>query len=209
MTLPLSRGNWLIFSPSGTGKSTFCWNLIKHRDSMFIDKPCKVYYFFSSWNKTLEQMHDNDIEFIKGLPSREKLDDIYQHPGHKVLILDDMINRITQNSIVHELFFIKSHHACISTIWITQILFNDVLRSLSQNTHYFVLMRSHRSISQVSRLGSQLGIKERLKQAFLHIVNDIEPFTYILIDLSPQALSQYSVRSHIFPNETTVIYKED
>ena len=29
MTLPFSRGNWVIFSPSGTGKSTFCWNLIK------------------------------------------------------------------------------------------------------------------------------------------------------------------------------------
>lgn len=71
-------------------------------------------------------------------------------------------------------------------------------------------MRSHRSISQVSKLGSQLGMKDRVKQAFLHIINDTEPFTYILLDLSPQLLSQYAVRSHIFPQETTVIiYKDD
>lgn len=132
MTLPFERGNWVVFAPSGTGKSTFCWNLIKHRNSMFIDKPSKVYSFFSSWNKTLEQMLDSNIEFIKGFPSREKMDDIYQEHGHFFLFLDDMINTLRQNSIVNELFYIKSHHECISTVWITQILFNDVLRSLSQ-----------------------------------------------------------------------------
>lgn len=208
MTLPFNRGNWIIYAPSGTGKSTFCWHLIKHRNTMFIEKPTKVFYFYSSWNKTFDLMTDSNIEFIKKFPVQEKLEQIYKEPGHKIMILDDMLNRLTQNSVVHELFFIKSHHECISTIWVTQVLFSDSLRSLSQNAHYFVLMRSQRSISQVVKLASQLGMKDRIKNAFLRIVSDNEPYTYILIDLNPQSQSEYSVRSHIFPEQLTIIYKD-
>lgn len=93
-------------------------------------------------------------------------------------------------------------------IWVTQILFSDSLRSLSQNAHYFVLMHSQRSLSQLAKLASQLGMKDRIKKTFSRIVNDIEPYTHILIDLSPQSEPEYSVRSHIFPEHLAVIYRQ-
>lgn len=68
---------------------------------MFVEKPTKVFHFYTSWNKTYDLMTDINDKFIKTFPVSEKLDEIYKEPGHKIIILDDMINMLTQNYIVN------------------------------------------------------------------------------------------------------------
>lgn len=209
MTLLLQEGNFFINGPSRSGKSSFCMKLIAHRHEMFLDPPKEVFYFYSSWNKTLENITDPDVHLMKGLPTREQLQKIYEKPNHKLICIDDLLFKITHNSIIHELFFIKGHHEHVSILFITQLLFNQHLKTLSQNTHYYVFMRSVRNSSQVIKLGSQLGMLERVKNAFNHILRDNEVYTHLLIDLNPQSHIDYSVRSHIFNDQITIVYKND
>lgn len=208
MTLPLESGIFFINGPSRSGKSTFCMKLIANRDKMFINPPREVFYFYASWNKTLESITDPNVHLIKGIPSQIELESIYEKPNHKLLCLDDLLLKINPTSVIYDLFFIKGNHQNISVVFITQLLFSEQLRSLSQNAHYIVLMRSVRNTSQVSRLASQLGMKDRIKHAFAHILKDEELFTHLLIDLNPKSNPDFSVRSHIFPDSETIVYKD-
>lgn len=71
-------------------------------------------------------------------------------------------------------------------------------------------MRSPRISSQMGFLGSQLGIRKRVIEAYeLATLN--KPYSYLLIDFTDRAHAQawrYSLRSNIFPNDAghTVVY---
>ena len=209
MTLPLQSGNFFINGPSRSGKSTFCMKLISHRNEMFEDPPQEVFYFYASWNKSLDSITDPNVHLIKGVPTHLELQNIYEKPNHKLLCLDDLLLKITPSSVIYDLFFIKGNHQNISVLFITQLLFSQQLKHLSLNAHYFIFMRSVRNTSQISRLASQLGMNDRIKNAFAHILRDEEPYTYLLIDLNPKANSEYAVRSSIFPGEDTIVYKNN
>lgn len=209
MTLPLESGNFFVNGPSRSGKTTFCMRLITHRYEMFVHPPKHVFYFYSSWNKTLEKISDPNIHLIKGMPSETQLHSIYEIPDHKIICLDDLLLKLSPSSVIHDLFFIKGNHENISILFLTQLLFGEQLKQLSNNAHYFIFMKCLRNNSQVSRLGSQLGMLDRIKNAFNHILSDQEPFTHLLIDLNPNSNPEFAVRSHIFPTQDTIIYKNE
>ena len=73
------------------------------------------------------------------------------------------------------------------------------------NTHYFILFKNPRDIHQIKYLGSQLGFRKKLLEAYLDAT--AEPFSYIMIDLAPGSDSSYISRSHIFPKELAIVYK--
>ena len=60
-------------------------------------------------------------------------------------------------------------------------------------------------MNQIKLLGNQLGIGKKLHQAYSNAT--AEPFSYILIDLSPQSNRSYMLRSNIFPDEYATVYK--
>ena len=101
----------------------------------------------------------------------------------------------------------EAHHRNLSVFLILQNLFHQgkYSRDISLNTHYFILFKKQRDINQVKYLGNQLGIGNKLTQAYSDATS--EPFSYILIDLSPQSNSSYMLRSNIFPDEYATVYK--
>ena len=67
-------------------------------------------------------------------------------------------------------------------------------RDISLNTHYFILFRNPRDKNQIKILGNQLGIKEKLEKAYNMATE--RPYSYLMVDLSPQSDSQYVKRKH-------------
>ena len=62
-----------------------------------------------------------------------------------------------------------------------------------------------RDTNQIKILGNQLGIRGKLENAYKDATK--EPFSYIVLDVSPSSDSSYMLRTHIFPEDYTVIYK--
>ena len=50
-----------------------------------------------------------------------------------------------------------------------------------------------------------MGIGKKLTEAYLDAT--AEPFSYLLIDLSPLSDSSYMLRSNILPDEYVTVYK--
>ena len=108
---------------------------------------------------------------------------------------------------IANLFSRESHHRNLSVILMLQNLFHQGKygRDISLNTHYFILFKNMRDINQIKVLGNQLGIRTKLENAYSDATQEL--FSYILLDLSPSSNSNYMLRSHIFPEEYTVVYK--
>ena len=122
-------------------------------------------------------------------------------------MIDDMQVSALNNIFMANLFSRESYHKNISVILILQNLFHQgkYCRDISLNTHYFILFKNPRDIQQIKLLGRQLGMPKKLLEVYLDATKD--PFGYLLINLSPGNSDNYMLRSHIFPDEHTIIYK--
>ena len=97
-------------------------------------------------------------KLIKGYPKYEELSRILK-PHKKegsILIVDDGLNAITPD--LTKLFFQLSHHANTTVIFVSQNLFYGTkeYRTISLNTQYLFLMKSPRSLHQISHLARQI-----------------------------------------------------
>ena len=94
-------------------------------------------------------------------------------------------------------------------IFISQNLFSQgkCARTIALNTHYLILFRNFRDSSQVIHLGKQM-YPHRRWQGFVEAYEDAtcQPYGYLLLDMSPHSVPEMRLRSHIFPDEYTVVY---
>jgi hypothetical protein len=118
-----------------------------------------------------------------------------------LIVLDDLMNDVTPQ--ICELFTIDSHALNISVIFAVQNLFNrnKFMRTISLNTHYFILMRGLRNESQVELLARQI-FRNKSKQV-LDIFRKVteKPYSYLLLDLHPKSKREIAIRTRIFPEE--------
>ena len=85
-----------------------------------------------------------DIEFIKGIPDIEKVQD-------SIIVMDDLMLEVIENKDILKLFTIGSHHKNISVIFLTQNVFEKgkYARSISLNSHYLILIQNRSDKSQI------------------------------------------------------------
>lgn len=158
----LANKNTIIFGQTGAGKTCFILEVIKQQ--LINPFPKKIYYmynieqcFMKDWNKTEKQ----EIKFIEGL-------DFSQITSNEpsMLIIDDLI--LSNNKSVAEMFILGSHHKKVSLFYITQNLFPNcnLFRTMSSNTHYYVLFHNQRNFRQVHTLARQIYVGDDLKRIF-------------------------------------------
>ncbi len=109
-----------------------------------------------------------------------------------------------------ELLFTQGcHHRRLSVIFITQNLYGQgkSARTIALNCWYLVLFKNIRGTSQIQTLGRQLfpGRSKALVESFGDATK--ESWGYLVVDLSPRAKDEYRLRSKIYPDEDTIIYK--
>ena len=196
----------IISGGTGSGKTTFTLNLLRHLEEMFTKPINKIYYFYGVWQSSFENSAGDKVVFLQELPSEEKINSI-SNGDHNLVIIDDMQISALNDPFIANLFCRESHHKNLSVFLLLQNLFHQgkYARDISLNTHYIILFRNPRDCQQIRYLGTQLGIRKKLTLAYEDAT--LKKFSYLLIDLSPKSESTYMLRSHIFPFEDTVIYK--
>ena len=196
----------IISGPTGSGKTSFTLNLLQHLDEMFTENINKIYYFYAVWKSSFEGFMGEKIVYLQELPSEEKINSL-SNGDHNLIIIDDMQITALNDPFIANLFCHESHHKNLSVFLLLQNLFHQgkYARDISLNSHYFILFRNPRDCQQIRYLGTQLGIRKKLRTVYEDAT--LLPFSYLLIDLSPRSDSTFMLRSHIFPFEDTVIYK--
>ncbi|GFW07461.1 uncharacterized protein TNCV_3915941 [Trichonephila clavipes] len=121
-----------------------------------------------------------------------------------LIVLYDRMNNVT--SEISQMFTVGSHHKKYSIILITQNLFRRVksMRDISLNSHYIVLFRNYRDLSQASCFGRQAfpGRGKYFMDAYKKATKN--PFTYLLVDVHPRTPEEQRLRQSLFPDSRMI-----
>lgn len=201
----------IIGGPSGSGKSSIAFRLIKYRSVMINTDFERVIYCLPPEHKIEVPEYikcDNKVLFHSGIPDFNR----FREGKPYLLILDDLMN--DTNGDVMNLFTRHSHHRNLSVVFLVQNIFfngNKFFRTISLNCHYIILTKNPRDKQQISSLAIQLDpdnvrfVKEAYKDATR------KPYQYLLFDLSQKCLDRLRYRTNIFPDDIprNIIYVPD
>lgn len=178
---------------------------------MFDPPPTKILYchaieqsLFLDMEKTLPS-----IKFHKGLPSRDLLEEYSNSRMGNIIVLDDLMGSVVSDAEMEKLFTLGAHHRRLIVIYLNQNLYckGSKSRTISLNTHFIVLMKNPRDLSQIQCLSRQVfpGQSKLMLEAYKDCTR--RPYGYLVLDLSPSAPEEMRLRSRIFPEEDTLIYQ--
>jgi len=192
----------LIVGGTGAGKTHFMKKLIENRTDMFNTPFESIIFYYSEWQPLYQDLPF--VDFRQELPLME------DHPpgqGPKLIVIDDFMDEIKKHNKELLKFFIKgSHHRNLSVFFLSQCLYPEGLRQISLNSHYIVLFKTSRDLAQIRTF--TLQVDPAHWKALLEAYQDATQagYSYILFDFKPKQLDHLRIRTHIFPDESCVIY---
>jgi hypothetical protein len=203
-TVFLSPTTISISGISGSGKTSILFKILDNKEELFDIKPNKIMYCYGAWQSSFENK-DGEIDFHEGVPSSSDIEE-FVDGKHNIIILDDLQDQVVQDIQVQHLFTRGSHHNNLTIININQNMFaqGKHARNINVNTHYMILTRNPRDVTQVNVLARQTGLGQTLIEGFRD--STAHPYGYILINLSPHSDQQFRVMSNIFPDEDRIVY---
>lgn len=202
----------MICGASASGKTTFVVDFIKNLQQCFQEEqPQKIYYFYGIYQPLftlLEKQYGVDTRH--GAPTVSDIDEITQQGVTALIILDDLMDVVTNNLHLCKLFTEGCHHRKMCTMFLTQNLFHGgrYARTIARNTHYFVFTKSPRNASTVAQLANQIFDKSN-RTTVLHAYKDIcaqDKKNVLLLDLHPHSDERFRIRTDVF-SDTPVIFR--
>lgn len=185
-----------ISGPSGSGKSSFVFRFLKHVNTVMQPAPSSILYCYGVWQGLFSEL--KGVEFHDGLPDKTQL------KSGQLLVIDDLMNEVDQRVV--DIFTKHSHHIGVSVMFLTQNFFYKTMRTITLNSHYLVLFKSPRDVSQIQHLAKQMypGKTRFLVDSFKDATR--EPYGYLVVDLKPDTPDEYRLRTGIFPDDVNFVY---
>ena len=211
-----------LFAPPYSGKSTLTRKILKNADVLFDNPPKLVVYCYNQWLPMLEDMKDDftDGFFIphEGVPTKESIENWMEltkgvnsneASKHFIIVLDDLQQQCQKEKSSAEMFTVGSHHSNYTIIYLCHNIFGrgQYSRTISINSHYFILFRNNRDTQQVRILARQ--IMNRNSEYFIDAYNKAValPWGYLVVDIHPTTTDKdYKLLTGIIPGERTIIY---
>ena len=209
MSIPFrTPSNICLYGATQAGKTTFVLRLIEHADVMFTTQPRRILYCYGAWQSGYNQLLKlPNIAMHDGIPDRSKIDEFTFDKKPTLLILDDLLADIVNNSEVHHYVTVMSHHNNMTIIMLMQTIFpkGTYARTISLNCHYMILFNNKRDRNQVKVLGSQLmpGRSTYFMDSYKKATN--EAWGYLVIYIHPRSDAMYELRTRIFPDDEPLI----
>lgn len=188
----------IISGPSGSGKTQLVRSIIEAQRITFNKPPSKVLWAYGQWQKIYEErLKKVQVVYSDNLPNEEKITE--EKPD--LIVIDDLMSELSSDVRMTKLFTKWSHHHNIDVIFIVQNVFHHgmEMRTISLNSHYFILLKNPRDGSQIVNLAKQLFPHHTryLSQAYEDCTS--EPYGYVLIDCKPDTPDSFRVRTRILP----------
>ena len=149
-----------IAGPTGSGKSSLCFEILKYRQELFSQPVKGVVYCYSEYQEIFNHPPGGDVHFHYGIPSPEELEQYIKGFGgeHFLLVTDDLMTEMAKSSMAQDICTKMSHHRNFSCLNILQNIFvqGKTARNQALNSQFFLLTRTCRDVKQIAILGSQL-----------------------------------------------------
>ena len=116
--------------------------------------------------------------------------------GQTMIIIDDNSTTASENKDVVDAFTKARHNNCSIVLLLHFIFGSQNLAKIRGNTGYYFLLKSCENSQQVALLGSKMGMKSVLVQAYEQEAR--KPYGYVLIDRRTVTPYQHRIRRNIF-----------
>ena len=114
------------------------------------------------------------------------------------IVFDDFLTQLTAEFL--DMFLVGNHHKNLTIVFLTQeLFFNDILKTIRRNTHFFVFLGSLDKNSVFRILSVDLdklemekikkGFKRIMKKPYKHIVYDRFPTTHTALRIKHDVMS--------------------
>jgi len=193
----------IVAGPTSSGKTFLVREILSnHRETINRERtenPLRVLWCYGIWQSAYkEPLPGVEIVYTDTLPEEESL----RVSKPDLIVCDDMMNELKDDTHMSALFTRISHHLNISIIFIVQNLFfqGKQCRNISLNAHYIILMKNVRDKNQVTHLARQFA-PGKVAQ-FIDAFNDATSAErgYIRVDLTPQTPDRYRIQTNIIPS---------
>ena len=208
----------MVCGPTGSGKTFLTKQILENADGMFMEKPCKIIICYDTWQPMFDQLMTNlkEVTFHQGLPNEEQFREWSDIDGHKILVVDDCMAEGVNSTDLMKMFCVSSHHNNITVMFLVQNIFQKgkVMRTLSLNTHFFLIFRSLRNKLQIETLARQIFVRNMSYFREAYEQSTSQRYSYLLIDISPHPPQVHikgntplpPLRTRILPGEDTIVY---
>ena len=116
--------------------------------------------------------------------------------GQTMIVIDDNSTTASENKDVVDAFTKARHNNCSIVLLLHFIFGSQNLAKIRGNTGYYFLLKSCENSQQVALLGSKMGMKTALVQAYEQEAR--KPYGYVLIDRRTVTPYQRRIRRNIF-----------
>ena len=194
----------MIAGPTGCGKTCLVYKILKNKYNFSLPV-ARVLYCYGVFQKMYKDMgkHVSNIEFHKDLPKLEKIKEFAEDNTFKVVVLDDLMEKVLDNLDAQQLFTKFCHHYNFTTIFLTQNVFapGKCARNISLNTLLLILFQNYRDRSQIWTVARQ--ISPQSPSLFIDVFEKAtkKPFGYLVVDCTPHCPDEYRWRTDIFKDE--------
>ena len=113
----------IISVPSLCGKTSFIFEMIKHREQLFDVVPDRVVYVCRMRKKAFENTHG--IEFVFGADSVLDGSIVFDPTRNDLLILDDVMQEVSEAKRAASLFARDMRHKNVTVCFVLQNLFKQ------------------------------------------------------------------------------------
>jgi uncharacterized pyridoxamine 5'-phosphate oxidase family protein len=172
----------LVSAPSGSGKTSFVYNLLHIMDNTFD----KIYVITANKDEPLynhlEEKSKGRIIITEGISSIPDMDTFKKDTDQTLIIFDDLVNKKNQQPIIN--FFIRCRKVATSAIYISQSYY-DVPTIIRKNVNYAVFLKlgGVKELKMIMRDYSMDDINQ-LKNMFDYATRD--KFQVLIIDKESQ-----------------------
>ena len=147
--------NISVVGSTSSSKTIFVYNLLRECNDVFVQPIETILYCYTCYQSLYDEISLNVpfVDFHEGLPTEDSVTE-FGNEGHKLLILDDLMSKVS-SSVILDLFCQFSHHKNISVIFMIQNIFHGgkSTHSINLNSHYYILFKNKRDVGQVKTLG--------------------------------------------------------
>ena len=149
-----------VAGPTMSGKSTFINVLIWTADRFFTPPPERIIYAYGVWQENINRL-PKTVELVQGLGEILDDDNYFDSSVNNLLIIDDLMEEISNDARAAALFTRGIHHKNVSVIFLIQNLFKQgkAMRDIALNSQYLILFKNKRDTQQIKYLAKQLGRK--------------------------------------------------
>lgn len=197
--------NCIISGPSQSGKTTLIKKIIENAPVMFDPPLDEIIWCYDQYQPMYSTLPEN-VTLHEGIPNIQDL----KSKKRTLLVLDDLMVECTGSSDFSKLFSVYTHHCNCSVFLIAQNLFHKgkEMRTMSLNTHYFIIFRNPRDQTSFHYLARQIYPPPKSK----HLIQAYQDATtskahsYLFLDLTQNTDDRLRVRTGILPTDQQIVY---